>query len=136
MQKAMEQSGDTETRWTTSEIARQDLQDSWPEDAEAAGLDPEDTETRDQLWDMVVEAYFGPTAPTTPTTETLSWTAKVLAANLERMADDAIENDLTEDEEQTLRDVADRLQTETATDADWREAIQQVDLYGCAGWID
>ena len=34
---------------------------------------------------------------TNPTTETLSWMAKVLAANLERMADDADENDLTED---------------------------------------
>ena len=58
MQKAMEQSGDTETQWTTTEIARQDLQERWDSDAEAAGLDPEDTETRDQLWDMVIEAYY------------------------------------------------------------------------------
>lgn len=60
MQKAMEQSGDATPIWVSAEVARQDLLDSWSEDAGAWDIEDIDTETRDQLWDMVVEAYYGP----------------------------------------------------------------------------
>ena len=73
-QKAMEQSGDVEDArvWRTPDIARQDLLDSWSEDAGAWDLEDIDPETRDQLWDMVVEAYFGPSTGPDLRTETES----------------------------------------------------------------
>lgn len=60
-QRVMEQGGDVEDAkiWRTPEIARQDLQENWESDAGCWELDPEDTETRDKLWDMVVAEYFG-----------------------------------------------------------------------------
>lgn len=61
IRKAIEQSGDATLIWTSAEVARQDLLDSWPEDAGAWDIEDIDTEARDLLWDMVVEAYFGPT---------------------------------------------------------------------------
>ena len=65
-----------------------------------------------------------------PSVETLQWMATVMARNLRCFANEAREYDITEEEEQNLRDIADRLDAGTATDTDWEEAISYLDING------
>lgn len=61
MEHEFEHSGDipADMAWRTPEIARQGLEANWDLDAEAWDLDPDDTATRDRVWDLIISEYFG-----------------------------------------------------------------------------
>lgn len=55
---------------------------------------------------------------------------KVLIRNLRAFANDADEYGMDADEQSTLYAIADRLETGTEDEADWMEAIAQIDING------
>lgn len=55
---------------------------------------------------------------------------RVLIRNLRAFADDADEYGMDADERGMLYAIADRLETGTADEADWMEAIAQIDING------
>lgn len=55
---------------------------------------------------------------------------EVLIRNLRAFADDADEYCIDADEQGMLYAIADRLETGTADEADWMEAIAQIDING------